>query len=487
VCSKGVVILLLKNISSSFGKSFNDNQVSNTMHLIIQYFFINFDKNISMEAFFVLLLFIILVLVIVLFFKKPGANTNTVALLELKEQEHQKSLNWLKEEKQKLDDELNDLRSTFMTERSKSIKAEENLIAQQQKHLEQEKYIDELQQRFKLEFENIANKVLDEKTDKFTLQNRASLDIILNPLKENIKAFEEKVDKVYKAESDERNVLKGVISQLMDQSKQIQEDANNLTKALKGDNKKQGNWGEVILERVLERSGLTKDREYRIQTNLNSLEGSRMQPDVIIDLPDDKHIVIDSKVSLMAYERLVTADTDEERELYSKQHLVSIKSHIQGLSGKNYQELYQINSPDFVLLFIPIESSFGIAVQKDADLFNYAWDKRVVIVSPSTLLATLRTIASIWKQERQNRNVLEIARLSGSMYDKFVGFLADMEGIGRNIKLSQDAYDKALNKLSTGTGNLSNTSEKIKKLGAKATKQIDTKFLDPVLSSDDEL
>jgi DNA recombination protein RmuC len=487
VCSKGVVILLLKNISSSFGTSFNDNQVSNTMHLIIQYFFINFDKNISMEAFLVLLMIIILVLVIVLFFKKPGANTNTVALLELKEQEHQKSINWLKEEKQKLDDELNDLRSTFMTERSKSIKAEENLIAQQQKHLEQEKYIDELQQRFKLEFENIANKVLDEKTDKFTLQNRASLDIILNPLKENIKAFEEKVDKVYKAESDERNVLKGVISQLMDQSKQIQEDANNLTKALKGDNKKQGNWGEVILERVLERSGLTKDREYRIQTNLNSLEGSRMQPDVIIDLPDDKHIVIDSKVSLMAYERLVTADTDEERELYSKQHLVSIKSHIQGLSGKNYQELYQINSPDFVLLFIPIESSFGIAVQKDADLFNYAWDRRVVIVSPSTLLATLRTIASIWKQERQNRNVLEIARLSGSMYDKFVGFLADMEGIGRNIKLSQDAYDKALNKLSTGTGNLSNTSEKIKKLGAKATKQIDTKFLDPVLSSDDEL
>ena len=440
-----------------------------------------------MEAFLVPLMIIILVLIIVLFFKKPATGQNAVALLELKEMEHQKTLSWLKEEKQKLEDDLNDLRLTFMTERSKAIKAEESLIAQQQKHIEQEKYINELQQRFKLEFENIANKVLDEKTDKFTLQNKTSLDIILNPLKENIKAFEEKVDKVYKAESDERNILKGVISQLMDQSKQIQEDANNLTKALKGDNKKQGNWGEVILERVLERSGLTKDREYRIQTSLSSSEGSRMQPDVIIDLPDDKHVVIDSKVSLMAYERLVTADTDKERESNLKQHLISIKSHIQGLSGKNYQELYQINSPDFVLLFIPIESSFGIAVQKDADLFNYAWDRRVVIVSPSTLLATLRTIASIWKQERQNRNVLEIARLSGSMYDKFVGFLADMEGIGRNIKLSQDAYDKAINKLSTGTGNLSNTSEKIKKLGAKATKQIDTKFLDPVLSSDEEL
>ncbi|SDK87649.1 DNA recombination protein RmuC [Pedobacter sp. ok626] len=455
--------------------------------MLIPRILIIFDKNISMEAFLIPLLIIILVLLIVLFFKKPATQENSAALLELKEQENLKAINWLKEEKQKLEDELNDLRSIFMIERSKVIKAEENLLAQQQKQNEQEKYIAELQLRFKLEFENIANKVLEEKTEKFTLQNKANLDIILNPLKENIKAFEDKVDKVYKAESDERNILKGVISQLMDQSKQIQEDANNLTRALKGDNKKQGNWGEVILERVLERSGLVKDREYRIQTSLSSSEGSRMQPDVIIDLPDDKHIVIDSKVSLLAYERLVTADTDEDREAELKQHLNSIKAHIQGLSAKNYHELYQINSPDFVLLFIPIESSFGIAVQKDAELFNYAWDRKVVIVSPSTLLATLRTIASIWKQERQNRNVLEIARLSGSMYDKFVGFLADMEGIGRNIKLSQDAYDKALNKLSTGSGNLSNTSEKIKKLGAKATKQIDTKFLDPILSSEEEL
>lgn len=431
-----------------------------------------------MESLLISLLIIILVSIIILFFKKPAGNQNGTALLELKEQEHQKALNWLKEEKQKLEDELNDLRTVFMAERSKVIKAEENLLAQEQKRLEQEKYIAELQQRFKLEFENIANKVLDDKTEKFSQQNRTNMDIILNPLKENIKAFEEKVDKVYKAESDERNVLKGVISQLMDQSKQIQEDANNLTKALKGDNKKQGNWGEVILERVLEGSGLVKDREYRIQTSLSSSGGSRMQPDVIIDLPDNKHIVIDSKVSLMAYERWVTAELEEEKEMYLKQHLLSVKTHIQGLSAKNYQELYQIDSPDFVLLFIPIESSFGMAVQKDAELFNYAWEKRVVMVSPSTLLATLRTISSIWKQERQNRNVLEIARLSGSMYDKFVGFLADMEGIGRNLKSSQDAYDKAINKLSTGSGNLSNTSEKIKKLGAKATKQIDTRFLD---------
>ncbi|WP_316790199.1 DNA recombination protein RmuC [Pedobacter frigoris] len=429
-----------------------------------------------MEAIIIGLLIIILVVIIIFFFRKPVSNS--VELLQLKDVEHQKSMDYLREEKLKLEDELNDLRINYINEHSKAIKAEETLLAQREKQMEQDKYIAELQQKFKMEFENIASKVLDEKTLKFTEQNKANLDVILNPLKENIKAFEEKVEKVYKSESDERNILKGVISQLMDQSKQIQEDANNLTKALKGDSKKQGNWGEVILERILERSGLIKDREYRIQTSLNAAEGNRVQPDVIIDLPDDKHVIIDAKVSLVAYERLVTADQDEERELYLKQHIISIKTHIQGLSSKNYHDLYQINSPDFVLLFIPIESSFGIAVQQDAELFNYAWDRKVVIVSPSTLLATLRTIASIWKQERQNRNVLEIARLSGSMYDKFVGFLSDMESIGKNIKQSQDAYDRALNKLSTGSGNLSNTSEKIRKLGAKTTKQIDTKFLD---------
>jgi len=424
--------------------------------LLLYFNFITFDNIVSMEYIGLALLILALLVSFILF----------------------KSWNILKEEKVRLQDELNDMRINFMNEREKAVKAEEGLIAQREKQITQEKYINELQQRFKLEFENIASKLLEEKSAKFTEHNRVSMDIILNPFKEHIRSFEEKVEKVYKSESDERNVLKGVISQLMDQTKQIQEDANNLTRALKGDSKKQGNWGEVILERVLERSGLIKDREYRIQTSLNTAEGSRVQPDVIIDLPDDKHIVIDAKVSLVAYERLVTAESEIDRELYLKQHLGSVKSHIQGLSGKNYHGLNQLNTPDFVLLFMPIESSFGIAVQQDAELFNYAWDRKVVIVSPSTLLATLRTIASIWKQERQNRNVMEIARLSGTMYDKFVGFLTDMEGIGRNIKLSQDAYDKALNKLSSGTGNLSNTSEKIKKLGAKATKQIDAKFLD---------
>jgi DNA recombination protein RmuC len=439
-----------------------------------------------MEVIAIILLLVILLVMILFFLKKPDP-VQPDHLLDLKEQEHQKAIAWLREEKAKIEDELNDLRVLFFEERSKLYKAEENLRSMVEKQEGQAHYIHELQQKSRLEFEQLANKILEEKTSKFTEQNKLNLDHILNPLKENIKAFEEKVEKVYKSESEERHTLKGVISQLMLQSKQIQEEANNLSKALKGDSKKQGNWGEVILERVLERSGLVKDREYRTQAAFTGNDGLRSQPDVILDLPDDKHLVIDAKVSLVAYERLVSAETDAERDIHIKQHILSIKAHIHGLSGKNYQDLYQINSPDFVLLFIPIESSFALAVQKDAELFNYAWDRKVVIVSPSTLLATLRTIASLWKQERQNRNVLEIARLSGSMYDKFVGFLSDMDSIGRNIRQSQDAYDKALNKLSTGAGNLASTSEKIKKLGAKTNKQIDSKFLDPALIEEEEL
>jgi DNA recombination protein RmuC len=391
--------------------------------------------------------------------------------------ERDKADRQLRDERTRYDHQVAALNSELLTEKNRIAKAEEQFIAQRQRLAEQERSIAEMQQKFQLEFQNIANKLLDEKSRNFIETNRTNLDILLNPLKENIKAFEEKVDKVYNMEAAERNTLKGVITQLMDLNKLISSEAQNLTKALKGDNKKQGNWGEVILERVLERSGLVKDREYRLQASLNSLDGIRLQPDAIIDLPDDKHLVIDSKVSLIAYERLVNAETEEERKLYSKAHVESIRGHVHNLSSKNYHDLYQINSPDFVLLFVPIESSFSFAVQIDAELFSDAWDKRVVIVSPSTLLATLRTIASMWKQERQNRNVLEIARLSGAMYDKFVGFVGDMEGIGKNIKLSQAAYDNAFNKLVDGNGNLTKTAEKIKGLGAKANKQLDQKYI----------
>lgn len=383
-----------------------------------------------------------------------------------------------KDEQTRLLDELSYERAQ-LAQANQSLESSRSYFkAQQEKLAEQKQEIENTRLHFQLEFENVAEKLLKEKSREFTDVNKSSIDAILNPLKENIKTFEEKVDKVYNMEAAERNTLKGVITQLMELNQTISAEASNLTKALKGDNKKQGNWGEVILEKVLERSGLVKDREYRIQASLNSADGSRFQPDVIIDLPDNKHLIIDSKVSLIAYERLVNTETEEERKLYSKGHVESIRGHVHNLSSKNYHDLHQVNSPDFVLLFVPIESSFSFAVQLDAELFSDAWEKRVVIVSPSTLLATLRTIASMWKQERQNRNVMEIARLSGTMYDKFVGFVSDMESIGKNIGQTQTAYANAFNKLTDGNGNLTITAEKIKKLGAKANKQIDGKYLE---------
>ena len=427
---------------------------------------------------------IVAALVIILLFifvrtktKTGGISQEVLDQLNISKAKAEERADNLKAEADKLQKELESEREK-LTEAMKSLESSRSYLrAQQEKIDEQKAEIRNNQEKFNKDFELIASRILDEKTKKFTEENRTNLDIILNPFKENIKAFEEKVEKVYKAESDERNVLKGHINQLIEQSNLMNLETQNLTKALKGDNKKQGNWGEMILERVLERSGLVKDQEYRIQASHQSSEGGRFQPDVVIDLPDDKHLIIDAKVSLIAYERLVNSETDIDRDLFTKQHIGSIRNHIHELSSKNYSELYKINSPDFVMLFVPIESSFGIAVQKDAELFNFAWDKRVVIVSPSTLLATLRTIASMWKQERQNRNVMEIARLSGEMYDKFIGFVGDMEGIGKNIRQSQDAYDKAINKLSSGRGNLSITAEKIKKLGAKTGKQLDQKFI----------
>ncbi len=443
---------------------------------------------------------VILLIAVLLFLKKPAAADGisadefarlksehtalSISLAKAEERalglglERDKADRLLQDERERYDTAIAALNQELLTEKNRMAKAEESFKAQRERLGDQEKSIQEIQVKFQKEFENVAEKLLKEKSKEFIDVNRNNLDTILSPLKENLKAFEDKVDKVYNMEAAERNTMKGVITQLMELNKQISDEAQNLTKALKGDNKKQGNWGEVILERVLERSGLVKDQEYKLQASLSSADGSRLQPDAVIYLPDEKHLIIDSKVSLIAYERLVNCETEDDRKLFSKAHVESIRGHVHGLSSKNYHDLYQINSPDFVLLFIPIESSFSFAVQIDSELFSDAWDKRVVIVSPSTLLATLRTIASIWKQERQNRNVLEIARLSGAMYDKFVGFVGDMESIGKNIKQSQGAYDNAINKLSEGAGNLTKTAEKIKNLGAKANKQLDQKYIE---------
>ncbi len=348
----------------------------------------------------------------------------------------------------------------------------------QEKLDEQKSEIEELQSKFVKEFENLANKILDEKSSKFTLQNKENLDQILKPLNENIKAFEKKVEDVYVNDTKERATLAQQIKTLHDLNQQMSRDATNLTNALKGETKSQGNWGEFILESLLEKSGLLKDREYFLQESITSEGGRRYQPDVIIRLPENKSVIIDSKVSLIAYEKFSSAENEDERLGSIKEHILSIRNHIKNLNGKNYQNLYGINGLDFVLMFLPIEPAFSLALQNDSGLFQEAYDKNIVIVSPTTLLATLRTIASIWRQENQNKNAIEIARQSGALYDKFVGFVEDLQTIGSRIEQTQNAYSDAMKKLSTGRGNLLNSAEKIRKLGAKTSKTLPQSMID---------
>jgi len=343
---------------------------------------------------------------------------------------------------------------------------------------EQKGELEQLNKKFTTEFENLANRILDEKSQKFTDQNRTNLDIILNPFKEKLKEFENKVDQTYRAESAERITLKTEIKNLVELNKQISEEANNLATALKGDNKQQGNWGELVLEKILERSGLVEGTEYKTQITSTNVEGDKIRPDVVIFLPDDKQIIVDSKVSLVAYNACVNALTEEDRVKYLKLHIESLRSHVKLLSDKNYQTAAGFNTPDFVLLFVPIESSFSMAVQGDAELFNFAWDRKIVIVSPSTLLATLRTIASIWKQERLTRNHLEIAEEGGKLYDKFVAFYEDLKKVGEKMDEAKKLYSESMKKLYEGSGNLVRRAEKMKALGATATKQLPQNIID---------
>jgi DNA recombination protein RmuC len=327
--------------------------------------------------------------------------------------------------------------------------------------------IEGLQKRLTAEFENIATKILKDRSDEFSASNHKNLSEILNPLKERILLFEKKVDETYDKELRDKISLREEVRKLTELNTRVSEEANNLTKALKGDVKKQGNWGEVILERVLERSGLTKGQEYEREEVVDGADMSVQRPDVIIHLPDNKHIIIDSKVSLVAYERFVSAEADEHRATHLREHVNSLRSHVKLLSEKNYQNAQNLNTPDFVLMFLPIEASFSVAVQGDSEIFAYAWERKIVIVSPTTLLATLRTITSIWKQENQTKNAQEIARLSGALYDKFIGFAEDMTKIKVNIDRTSNAYDDAMKKMKDGTGNIIRTAEKIKELGAK--------------------
>lgn len=348
-----------------------------------------------------------------------------------------------------------------------ALKAEKTFL--EEKLSTQTQQTETLQKRLTVEFENIANRVMKQRSEEFTLSNQKNLGELLNPLKEKITAFEHTVQTTYEKELREKVSLGEELKKLTEMNRQMSQDATNLTNALKGDAKKQGNWGEVILERVLERSGLTLGQEYQREEVVESNTGETIRPDVIIYLPDNKHIIVDSKVSLVAYERYISAEDDTLREKAIKEHILSIRTHVKGLSEKNYQNARTLNTPDFVLLFMPIEAAFATAVQHDTELFSYAWEKHIVIVSPTTLLATLRTIASIWKQENQTKNAQEIARLSGTLYDKLVGFAEDMEKIKTNLERADKAYDEALKKLKDGKGNVIRTAEKIKELGAKTS------------------
>ena len=340
------------------------------------------------------------------------------------------------------------------------------------------KQMEELEKRFRTEFENIANRILKQNTQEFAQASTKNMSDILNPLKEKLTSFEKKVAETYEKGLKDQVDLKAEVKKLYELSVALDKDAKDLTRALKSDSKKQGNWGEVVLERVLERSGLIKNEEYYLQYSGKSEEGATLRPDVVIRLPEEKHLVIDSKVSLTAYTEFVSAETDQQRDLMLKQHLDSVKKHVKELSEKNYSELLGINSPDFVLMFMPIEPAFGVAVQADHDLFNYAWQRKVVIVSPTTLLATLRTIASIWKYEKQSQNAQEIARRGGLLYDKFVSFVSDLEKVGKGLDNAQKSFNEAHKKLTSGRGDLITQAEQLKTMGVPTKKSLPSDYLE---------
>jgi DNA recombination protein RmuC len=356
-----------------------------------------------------------------------------------------------------------------------STKREQELAHAEDKFQSLQAAREELRQQFRA----MASDILDEKSVKLAETNQLGLGNILQPLQEKIASFEKKVEETYSREARERFSLEKELRNLQTLNSRLSEDALNLTRALKGDNKAQGNWGEFILSSILDASGLTEGREYETQRTLmasqpHATDDGRMirsQPDVLIYLPDNRQVIVDSKVSVTAYERYCSAETEEERLSSLQQHVLSLKSHIKQLSEKRYQNLPQLNSLDFVLLFVPIEPAFSLALQKDPGLFNSAFEHQIVLVGPSTLLATLRTIQNIWRYENQSRNAQDIANKAGAMYDKFVNFAEDMDELGKKIDTTRRSYDAAMNKLQLGRGNLISRAETLRELGARASKQ----------------
>ncbi len=329
-----------------------------------------------------------------------------------------------------------------------------------------------------LQFKTLANDILEEKSKRFSEQNQQSLGQLLDPLKTKLQEFQGKVEQVYVQEGKDRTALAEQVRQLMELNRTVSQEANNLTKALKGSNQAQGNWGELVLERVLESSGLRKGEEYDVQESHTLADGRRLQPDVVVHLPEDRHLVIDAKATLIAYEDYANAEDEKHRDAALKRHLDAVRTHIKGLSDKNYQDLYGLKSLDFVLMFIPIEPAFMLAVTHDRELFMDAWNKNVLLVSPSTLLFVVRTVANLWRQEAQNRNAQDIAKRGAELYDKLAGFVEDMESLGNRLSQAQKDYDGAINKLSTGRGNLIRQAEMLKKLGVKPSKSLPTPMVE---------
>ncbi len=414
---------------------------------------------------------------------------------ELKQQsindleDHKKELEEVKQESkaqlEKVEKTLEELRrekDNLNVQLTRKISEFDNL---QERNEEQKAEVEKLQEKFTKEFENLANKILEQKSEKFTSLNKQNIENILDPLQKKIKEFEEKVN-LTNSESIKRHAELGEkLKFLNEQNVKISEEANNLTKALKGDTKMQGNWGEMVLERVLERSGLQKDSEYFVQQSFNTEDGKRVMPDVIIHLPGDKKMIVDSKVSLNAYERYCNEPEEDQKKTHLKNHLISVRNRISELSNKNYHSLYQMESPDFVLLFIPIEAAFAIASNEHPNLYSEAFEKNIIIVTPTTLLAVLKTIDSMWQNEKQKQNAIQIATQAGALYDSFTNLTDELLKIGRQIGTVQNSYEGAMKKL-TGKGNLIRRVEKLKKLGAKASKQIDQKLLNRADIEEDE-
>ena len=413
------------------------------------------------------------------FFSRFGQSKNALATKDIEMEKagiaaslaaEQQRRNEAETELRELDTRVENLLSENATLRAEGKGLEEKLMKQKEE-------LEEMNARMTLQFKNLANEILEEKSKKFTDQNKNNLGELLNPLKEKLLEFEKKVEESNKENVRMNSSLGEQLKHLKELNQQITKEAENLTRALKGDTKAQGAWGEYILESILEKSGLVKGQEFTVQESTNT-ESGRLRPDVVVKLPDSKHIIIDSKVSLVAYEQAVNADDEETRLAQMRMHVTSIKNHIRGLSAKDYQNLYGVEGLDFILMFIPIEPAFSTALQAEPDLFNQAYEKQIVLVSPSTLLATLRTVANIWRYEYQNRNVLEIARQAGDMYDKFVNFSEDLVKLGQQMDTTQKTYKEAMKKLVEGSGNLVRRAERLKELGAKTSKQMNDKLLD---------